>query len=153
MGISSSSQKQNSTGATTSSYDYKTPPISPALQKLSESKFDVDPGLHAQYGRLRNELKSGFNNPLGANYSSEVRDAIIRSGNERLGQQEAEAYRGGESDVNRLNYARDSTVAGMQQPQLVQTSGTSTGSGTITQNPAWGPQALSAASSVAPLSM
>src|SRR6185369_11190275 len=97
------------------------------IAKLSGAKFEVDPGLHAQYGQLRSQLKSGFNNPLGANYSPEVRDAIIRSGEERLGQQEAEAYRGGQYDANRLGYSRDVTVAGMSQPQLTQTGGTTTG--------------------------
>jgi hypothetical protein len=155
MGISSSSQKTNSisTGATTATYGYQTPPTTPAVTKLAGAKFEVDPGLHAQYGKLRSKLKSGFNNPLGANYSPEVRDAIIRSGEERLGRDEAEAYRGGQYDANRLGYSRDVTVAGMSQPQLVQTGGTTSGtsSGTVQQNPAWGPGVLSAATGIAPV--
>lgn len=132
-----------------------TPPTTAALTKLADTKFQVDPGLTAQYGKARSDLKSSFSNPLGANYNPEVRDAIIRSGEERLGQDEANAFRGGQYDVNRLNYARDSTVAGMSQPSLVQTGGTSSGtsSGTITQTPSpWGGIA-SAAGAVAPLSL
>lgn len=157
MGISSSEQKSNSTstGTTTRNYGWQTPPTSPALAKLAGAKFEVDPGLHAQYGQLRSQLKSGFNNPLGANYSPEVRDAIIRSGSERLGQQESEAYRGGQFDVNRLNYGRDVAVAGMSQPVLTDTGGTTSGqsSGTVTQSQAWGPAVLSAAAGAAPMSL
>lgn len=92
---------------------------------------------------------------MGANYSPEVRDRMLQSGEERLGQDEAQAYRGGEYDVNRLNYARDAAVAGMSQPVLTQTGGTTSGtsSGTVTQSPAWGPQVLSAAAGAAPLSL
>lgn len=132
-----------------------TPPSTPALDKLAGAKFEVDPGLSAQYGKLRSDLKSGFNNPLGADYNPEVRDAIIRSGNEQLGQQEAQAYRGGTADVNKLNYARDATVAGMSAPQLTQTGGTSSGtnSGTVVQSQSPVSGIISGAAAAAPLSM
>lgn len=157
MGLSDSKQKStgSQSGATTASYDYKTPPTTPALAKLADAKFEVDPGITAQYSNLRSRLKSGFNNPLGANYSPEVRDAMLRSGEERLGQDEAQAYRGGQYDVNRLNYSRDATVAGMSQPQLVNTGSTSSGtsSGTITQSTSPVGAILNAGASVAPLSL
>lgn len=153
MGLSDSRQKQSSTGATTTSYGWQTPPTTPALEKLAGTKFEVDPGLHAQYGALRNQLKSGFSNPMGANYSPEVRDAMLRSGSERLGQQEAQAYRGGQYDANKLGFARDSAVAGMSAPTLTQTGGTSTGSGTITQSQSPVSLGISAAGALAPLSM
>lgn len=153
MGLSDSKQKQTSNNVSTTSYDYKTPPTTPALTKLADTKFEVDPGLHAQYSSLRNRLKSGFNNPLGADYNPEVRDAIIRSGEENLGQQEAEAYRGGQFDANRLGYSRDTTVAGMSAPNLVQTGGTNAGTGTITQSQSPISGIISGAAAAAPLSM
>lgn len=153
MGLSDSKQKQTTTGATTATYDYKTPPTTPALDKLASTQFQVDPGLHAQYSTLRNRLKSGFNNPLGANYNPEVRDAIIRSGDEQLGQDEANAYRGGQFDVNKLNYSRDATVAGMSAPTLVQTGGTSSGTGTTVQSQSPVSGIIQGAAAAAPLSM
>lgn len=153
MGLSSSDQKSSQTGSTTATYGYQAPPSTPALDKLSAAKFEVDPGLHAQYSTLRNRLKSGFNNPLGPDYSPEVRDAIIRSGDERLGEEEANAYRGGQFDVNKLNYSRDATVAGMSAPQLVQTGGTSSGTGTVSQSPSIMSGVMQGAAAAAPLSM
>lgn len=153
MGLSSSDQKSSQTGSTTATYGYQTPPTTPALEKLSAAKFEVDPGLHAQYSTLRNRLKAGFNNPLGADYSPEVRDAIMRSGEENLGRDEANANRSGQFDVNRLNYSRDATVAGMSAPQLVQTGGTSTGTGTVTQNPSIMSGIMQGAAAAAPLSL
>lgn len=153
MGLSGNKQQQQSNNTSTVSYGYQTPPETQDVRNLRNAKFTVDPGLHAQYGTLRKQLASGFNNPLGADYSPEVRDAMLRSGNERLGQQEAEAYRGGQFDVNRLNFMRDSSLAGMTAPVLAQTGGTSSGTGTVTQstNPIGG--ILQGAASVAPMSM
>jgi hypothetical protein len=151
--LSDSKQKQTSNNTSTNTYGWQTPPATPALDKLAGSKFEVDPGLHAQYSTLRNRLKSGFSNPTGANYSPEVQDAMLRSGEERLGQDEAQAYRGGQFDVNKLNYSRDATVAGMQAPQLTQTGSSNSGSGTITQSQSPVSGILSGAAAVAPLSM
>lgn len=90
---------------------------------------------------------------MGADYSPEVRDAIIRTGDENLGRDEANAYRSGQFDVDKLNYSRDATVAGMSAPTLVQTGGTSTGSGTVSQSPSIASGLMQGAAAAAPLSM
>lgn len=98
---------------------------------------------------------------MGAYYSPQARDQALRSGNERLGQQEGQAFREGQYDVNKLNYSRDLAVAGMSAPQLVQTgsSGTQTGTqsgtqqGTINQSQSPWSGIAGIGSSFAPLSL
>lgn len=153
MGLSSSSQKQTSNNATQNSYGYQTPPSTPDIDKLRSAKFEVDPGLSAQYGQLRNDMKRSFASPTGAYLSPQVRDAQMRSGNERLGRDEANAFRSGQYDANRLGYSRDAAVAGMTAPQLTQTGSSSTGSGTVTQTPSAMSTGLGVAGALAPLSL
>ncbi len=161
MGLSDKKQetKQASTqsGQATNTYGYQTPPTTPDLDRLRDQQFEVDPGLSAQYGRQRRELESSFNQPTGAFYPPQVRDAILRSGRERLGQQEAEAMRGGQFDKNKLDFARNSTVAGMTAPVLTQTgsqtSGTSTGNSTVTQSENPTGAIVKTAASLAPMSL
>lgn len=124
-----------------------TPPSTPALDKLRSSTFEVDPGIAAQYGKQRQDLNRSFAQPTGAAYSPQVRDQILRSSNERLGSQQAEAQRGGQNDVNKMNYGRDLAVAGFSAPQLTQTGTTGTQQGQISQSVPWGPVVANAAGS------
>jgi len=142
-----------------------TPPSTPALDALKNRTFEIDPGLAAQTNRQRRDLQTSHHQPTGAFLPPQVRDQQLRSGNERLGQQEGQLFREGQYDVNKLNYGRDLAVAGMSAPQLVQTgsagtqagtqSGTQSGTqqGTVVQHDAWGPMAGQMAASVAPLSL
>ena len=157
MGLSGSSQKQDtrSTNNTQNTYGFETPPSTPDIDKLRNQQFEVDPGRASQYGRQRADLQKSFAQPLGGYLSPQVRDAQMRSGQERLGRDEAEAMRGGQFDKNRLDYSRNAAVAGMTAPQMVQRSSSSTGTntGTVTQNPSAMSTALGIGSSLAPLSL
>jgi hypothetical protein len=143
MGLSdkkqTTTQTQQSQQANT--YGYMTPGSTPDIDALRSQKFSVDPGLHAQYGNLRGQVDKAAHDPMGAAYDPHVAQQQREAARERLGQQESQAYRAGEYDVNRLNFSRNATVAGMTAPQLVQTGQSSTGSGTGTtvqsQSP-WG---------------
>lgn len=78
---------------------------------------------------------------------------MLRASDERLGQEEAQAFRSGQYDVNKLDYAKKAAVAGMTAPQLTQTGSSNTGSGTITQSTNPAGSIISAGASLAPLSM
>jgi len=153
LGLSDKKQKTQATTATTASFDYKTPPETPALQTLKNQTFEIDPGIAAQYGRQRSDLNRSFQNPTGAFLSPQVRDMQLESGRERLGRDEAQAMREGAYDVNKLNYARNLAVAGQTAPQLVQTgtSGTQQGTTVQSQSP-WGTLAQ-VGTSLAPISL
>jgi hypothetical protein len=82
---------------------------------------------------------------MGSYTTPALRDAILRSQLEDVGQQEAQALREENYARQALDYARTADVAAMTQPRLTQTgasgtsSGTSTGTGTSnatqSQNP------------------
>lgn len=82
---------------------------------------------------------------------------MLRSGSRELMQRSGEETRAGQYDVNRLNFGRDSAVAGMSQPVLTQTGstsqGTNTGTGTVTNSTSPLGGILSAGASLAPLSL
>lgn len=153
MGISSSSQNQTSRNTTANTFTRLPGASSPDIDTLRNTKFDIDPGLSAEYGKARSDLNKSFQQPLGAYLSPQVRDAQLRSGNERLNRDEAQAMRQGQYDVNNQKFGRDVTVAGLTAPPLVQAGSTSTGSGTVTQNPSAFSTALGIGSAVAPLSL
>lgn len=157
MSLSDKKQSSQQTSQTqaTNTYGYQTPPSTPDLDKLRGEKFTVDPGLDAQYGSLRSQVDKSAHNPLGPSYNPQVAEQQRKSAMERLGQDEAQAYRGGQYDANKLNFARDSTVAGMSAPQLTQTGSSSTGSGsgtTVQSTSPWSGIASTGAS-LAPLSL
>lgn len=153
MGLSSSKQEQKSNNAVQNTYGYETPPETADFTKLREQQFEVDPGLAAQYGRQRADLNKSFAQPLGGYLSPQVRDAQMRSGQERLGRDEADAMRGGQFDKNKLDFARNTTVAGLTAPTMVQRGSTSQGSGTVTQTPSAMSTATGVAGALAPLSL
>jgi len=153
IGLSDKKQESKGTTASTASYDYKTPPSTPALDTLKNQTFEIDPGIAAQYGRQRNDLQRSFGQPQGGFVPPQVRDAQMRSGMERLGRDEAQAMREGAYDVNKLNFARNQSVAGMSAPQLVQTGTTGTQQGTVKHSESPVAEIARFGSSVAPISL
>ncbi len=153
--IGLSDKKQTSTQQSTqaNTYGYQTPPSTPDIDKLRGAKFQIDPGLDTEYSNLRSQVDKGAHDPLGPAYNPQVVAQQRKAAMERLGTQEAQAYRGGQSDVNKLNFARDTTVAGMTAPQLTQTGSTSSGSGTIAQSESPWKTVAQVGGSVAPLSL
>jgi len=118
---------------------------SPDIEALRGFHAKVDPGISYQFNRLRKGVEQGFKDPLGGYYAPQVRDAITRSSQSALGQQEAEAYRSGEQDVNAMEYGKLSQLADLTAPRTQTSSGTQSGTGQVTQTPSW----LSTGSSIA----
>jgi hypothetical protein len=153
IGLSDTKQKSAQQATQANQYGYQTPPDTPDIAKLRTDKFEVDPGLHAEYGNLRNQVDKSAHDPMGASYNPQVVEQQRKAAMERLGTQEAQAYRSGQYDVNKLNYGRDVTVAGLTAPQLTQTGSSSTGSGTVTQSESPFKTVAGVAGAAAPLSL
>lgn len=153
IGLSDKKQTSTGTSSSTASYGYQVPPSTPALDKLRSDTFEVDPGIAAQYGKQRADLNASFHQPTGAFLPPAVRDAQMRSGNERLGVEQANAQREGQFDVNKLNFARDQAVAGMSAPQLTQTGTSGTQQGTTIQSQSPWSTIAQVGASAAPLSL
>lgn len=165
MGMSDSKQKtqqaqtQSHNNTTSNTWGWQNHPGSPGIDKLRSAQFTIDPTIPYRSASARNELDRNLQNPLGGYSTPSMRDAIARSGRRRIDQDESQANREGSFDVNRLNYARDASIAGMTAPVLTQTGSTSSGTGTQSGNSTttqsqspWGTVA-SIGTSLAPLSL
>ena len=146
--MSSSKQKQQSTNTSTSS-GTSTSSVGETkdIANLRGFEAKVDPGIAYQFSRLRKGVEQGFQDPLGGYYAPQVRDAITRSSQAGLGQQEAEEYRKGQYQADAMNLGKLSQLADLTTPRTTTgtSTGTSAGTGTITNTPS----ALSTGSQVA----
>lgn len=136
----SSKQKQESTNTSTNT-GTSTSSVGETqdIQNLRDFKAKIDPGIAYQFSRLRKGVEQGFNDPLGGHYAPQVRDAITRSSQASLGQQEAEANRQGEWQADAMNMGKLSDLANLTAPRTTtgSSTGTSTGTGTVTNTPSW----------------
>lgn len=93
-------------------------------------KPQIDPGLSYQYGNARNNLRKSLISPTGGYRTAAMDDAIMRSGERSLNQDEAQAYRGATYDQNSLRAGQLGSLAALTRPSLVQTGSTGLSSGT-----------------------
>jgi len=107
----------------TNSYQYLTPPSTPAttqLQSMVQSPTQIDPSIPYSYGREREDYQNTFQNPLGAYTSPAVRDAAQRVMGERLSEGESAAEQSSRLASQGQAFGQQATVAGLTAPQLVQ---------------------------------
>jgi len=103
-------------------------PDSPDIQAYRGWQPQTDPGLSYQYANARNRLNQSFDNPLGGYATPAMRDAMLRSGNRQLDQDESQAFRQGSYDVNQQKAGQLGTLAALTRG--TNTTGTSSGTGT-----------------------
>lgn len=127
-------QNQSTNYSNQSAYNWFTPPDTEDTKSFRDWKPQIDPGLGYQYGRARNDLKNSFLNPLGGYGNAQIQDAQMRTGLSRLNEQESQAFRSGQNDVNTQRGGQLSSLAALTSPRLAQigSSGSSTGTGTST---------------------
>lgn len=103
---------------------------------LSEWQPTANPGVGYAFASAKSALGNSFANPAGGYTTPELRDRILRSGLSDLAMKESQARSAAQYDVNNQNYAKLSTLANLTNPRLVQTGGTSSGTGnsTMTQS-------------------
>jgi hypothetical protein len=129
-------------------------PDTPDIQAYRAWQPQTDPGLSYQYANARNRLNQSFDNPLGGYQTAAMTDAIKRSGNRQLNQDEAQAFRSGAYDVNQQKAGQLGNLASLTRGQNSTASGTGTSNmqGTTTQSESglgtWLPQVLAGASQI-----
>lgn len=97
-------------------------------------KPQIDPGLSYQYGNARNNLRKSLISPTSGYRTAAMDDAIMRSGERSLNQDEAQAFRNATYDQNSLRAGQLGSLAALTKPQLVNTSSTGVSSGTSSGN-------------------
>lgn len=114
----------------TNTYGYMTPSNTPdinAYRDTVNTAYDTpDPNIPFAFAQARDQANNRFDNPFGADYSPEVRDAAKYANNNSLDQAQGQALR--EDTFNRKigKVGAQGALAGLTAPQLVQTGGNST---------------------------
>jgi hypothetical protein len=119
------SKKQQET-TTQNSYGWQTPPDTGDVRALRDWQPEKDPTTPYTFGRMRQGQRDAFHNPYGAYTTPAIRDATLRASDMEIGQQESQANRQSQYDVNNQIYAKDALLAGATAPRLTQTGGNST---------------------------
>lgn len=120
------------TGSSRNIFDWMQMPDSPDIVGLRDYKETLDPSI--DYGKARRDrnIKSSFNNPLGAFTTAGQRDATQRSllaeSEQDYGQQRRVAY----NDMQNRTAARKANLAGLTAPRLVQSGEDQSNSGSNT---------------------
>lgn len=122
--------KQSSTSSTTNTFGFQAPPDTADVQAMRDFKFQSDPRIGYTYGRQRNQAHESFQSPTGGYTTPQLRDATLRASDEDSAQNEAQAYREENYGRQAIDYGRLADIAQMTAPRMVQTSGSTTGTGT-----------------------
>lgn len=127
-------QDQSTAYNNKSDYNWFTPTDTADTKAFREWNPQVDAGLGYQYGRARTDFKNSFLDPMGGFSTPQIQDAQRRTGLSRLNEQESQAFRQGQNDVNTQRGGQLGSLAALTAPRLAQTSssGNSTGSGAST---------------------
>lgn len=125
-------QTQSQNYSNTNSYGFLNAPDTADINALRDFKFMSDPNIGYSEGAAQNRLANSFQNPLGGNYSPQMRDQILRSGSQEIGQQYAQLRSADNQALQGQRFGQRATVASLTAPRLVQTG--SSGSGTSTGN-------------------
>lgn len=104
--------------------------------QINQSYDTADPGIAYAFNNQRNNIKNRFDNPFGADYSPEARDAATYAGQNDLDQAQGAAYQMDAFNRKNQKVAALGGLASQTAPQLTQTGGTGT---TIQSSPFnWG---------------
>lgn len=135
-------KKTTQTQTSTNTYGWQQNPGSADIDNLRSqinTAYDTpDSSIPYAFNAQRSQLMDRYDNPFGADYSPEVRDAARYSGTQQLNQAQGQAYRDDAQYRKQAKIAAFGNLAGMTSPVLTQTGGSMQGT-TVQQNPFnWG---------------
>ena len=100
------------------------------LQSYRDWQPEGDPTIPYRFARARTDLNQSFDNPLGQYTTPAIREATQRAGEGELMQQEGQAMRESQYDVNAQTGAKNAYLASLTAPRTTTSSGTGNSSGT-----------------------
>jgi len=103
---------------------------SPDIQAYRDWQPQADPSIPYRYANAKTQLDQSFSNPLGQYTTPAVREATQRAAGGDLMQQEGEAMRESQYDVNAQTGAKQGFLASLTAPRTSTSSGTGASSGT-----------------------
>lgn len=116
---------------------------------VNDSFNTADPSIQYNFARMRNESRKRMDNPFGANYSPEARDAFRYASDQELNQAQGQALREDAFQRKQGKLLAKATEVGFRAPQLVTSQSNS--QGTVSQP--WGPALIGAAGSIGSAAM
>lgn len=111
-------------------YGEYTPSDTADIQAFRGWSPQIDPGLSHQYGNAKENLRKSLISPTGGYRTAAMDDAIFRTGERQLNQDQAQAFRGGQYDVNQIRSGQLGSLAALTRPSLIQTGSAGASSGT-----------------------
>ena len=111
----------------TATHGYYTPPPTQAttnLQSMVDTPTDYSTPIRNAYGRAEQQTNRSYNNPLGAYTTQDVRDKSVREMKQTMGQNLGLDLSNAAQQSASDKFTRQSTVAGLTQPNFAQTGGT-----------------------------
>lgn len=106
---------------------------SPDIQSFRGWQPQADPSIPYRFARARTNLNQSFNNPAGQYSTPAIREATQRSAEGDLMQQEGQAMRESQNDVNAQTGAKEGFLASLTAPRTTTSSGTGASSGSGNQ--------------------
>lgn len=106
---------------------------SPDIQTFRGWQPQADPTIPYRFARARTNLNQSFDNPTGQYSTPAIREATQRSAEGDLMQQEGQAMREGQYDVNAQTGAKQGFLAGLTAPRTTTSSGSGASSGSGSQ--------------------
>lgn len=133
-----SKKKTTQNQTSTNTYGWQQNPGSADIDRLRSqinTAYDTpDSSIPYAFNSQRAQLMDRYDNPFGADYSPEVRDAVRYRGTQDLNQAQGQAYRDDAQYRKQAKVAAFGNLAGMTAPTLTQIGGSMQGT-TTQQNP------------------
>jgi hypothetical protein len=108
----------------TNDYKFLQKPSWQGLEDLKGWNPQADPSIGANFGQQKNDLERSFVAPTGSYQTPELREQQMRSGIERIGQNQAIATRADQYNQNQMKLGQLGQVAGLSAPELAKKGGT-----------------------------
>lgn len=129
---------------TTNEYAFSDPYSSPDIEEFRQFRPQADPSIPHRFAAQRNRVMDAYQNPTGAYSTPELNTERQMAQLGELGQEEGQAMRESQYDVNQQRGAQLGNIAALTRPNFYQKSGTQTQSGGF-----WGDLAIGVASGLA----
>lgn len=124
----------HNTGSNKNTFDWLQMPDSADINNLRNTKETIDPSLDYSFSRGKADLRSSFQNPLGAYTTAATRDATQRSLEGDLEQNYGAQRRTAYNDIQNRSASRKAMLANLTAPRMVQSGSESTATGSASQS-------------------
>ncbi len=107
-----------------SEYKFFQKPSWQGLEDLKKWNPQADPTIAANFGAQKQDLERSFVSPTGSYSTPELREQMMRSGIQEIGQNQAVATRADQYNQNQQKLGQLGQIAGLSAPEFAKTKET-----------------------------